>query len=317
MMAFHHGEHGLAAAEPFVSGGCHGEDIPLDFPLTGAAIENATGVIVHTPGGASYVRQLTTSPVIYVPLSAVPREQRRPRQGGEGVCRLIIFGLLGPNRRLESVLQALRDFPQRERFRLDIYGTLESESSIKEMIVQSGLADRVALHGFVPDTELDAALAASDLAINLRDPTMGEASASQLRIWQAGLPSLVTDVDWYATLPDETVARVRPESEVQDLQAHFTNLLRDPEKYRRIGRNGRDYVQKHHTLENYLEGVCAMLELTMRQSAHEAITWMSGRAGSAIRPWFADVAAGVLLPRLTLTISGLFGDRRESSKPIR
>ena len=36
-----------------------------------------------------------------------------------------------------------------------------------------------------------------ELLINLRYPTMGEASLSQLRIWRHALPSMVTQVGWH------------------------------------------------------------------------------------------------------------------------
>ena len=49
----------------------------------------------------------------------------------------------------------------------------------------------VKIHGYVRD--LDERLAEADLAVNLRYPSMGEASAAQLRIWDHALPSLVTE----------------------------------------------------------------------------------------------------------------------------
>ena len=47
----------------------------------------------------------------------------------------------------------------------------------------------VQLHGYTPEKELNKVLEKSHLAINLRYPTMGEASGSQLRIWYHALPS--------------------------------------------------------------------------------------------------------------------------------
>ncbi len=113
------------------------------------------------------------------------------------------------------------------------------------LIGELGLGRLVSVHGFVAEAaELDAALQRSHLALNLRDPTMGEASASQLRIWQHGLPSLVTDIGWYATLPASTVAKVRRESELADIQMHLAEFLRAPERYREMGQAGRAYVQR-------------------------------------------------------------------------
>jgi hypothetical protein len=71
---------------------------------------------------------------------------------------------------------------------------------------------------------------------------MGESSISQLQIWEHGLPSLVTAVGYYATLPEETVAFVRPSHELEDIQAHLRRFLADPAAFSRMGLAGRRYL---------------------------------------------------------------------------
>jgi glycosyltransferase involved in cell wall biosynthesis len=313
MMEFYHPGSGPELAEAFLANARRAGEIWQDCPLTGAALENAIGVVVHTQLGRSLLARTTTLPVAYVPPFALSDDAETPRARGRGnprpneqAYRIIIFGFLGPNRRLDSVLKALRTFPERHRFRVDIYGTLENENSIRQMIQDFELTDLVAIHGFVPSVELTAALSRSDLAVNLRDPTMGEASASQRRIWRHGLPSLVTDIGWYATLPNDIVAHVRRDAELEDIQTHLANFLRTPETYRQLGRNGRRYVEERHTVDAYVRALLDLVEVTLRSRPRQAVDWMSGRAGRAIRAWFADDAAGVLLPNLACTISGLF-----------
>lgn len=316
MMRFHHPDIGPPLARAVLAGVRNVNDICDDCPLTSAALENAVAVAVHTRVGYSSLTSSTAVPVAYVPLFALPdatvlgNEQAR-RQGdlSESFYRIIIFGFLGANRRVESILKALRDFPQKHRFHLDLYGTLENERSILQMIDAFGLSDLVTAHGFVPAAELSMALSRSDLALNLRNPTMGEASASQLRIWQHSLPSLVTDIGWYATLPKNIVATVRPQAEFEDIQAHLTNFLHTPETYRELGRNGRRYVEEHHTVEAYVRCLLDLVNITLRTKGRQAVSWMSGRIGRTIRPWFADNAAGVLLPRLARTIGDLFDEK--------
>ena len=82
----------------------------------------------------------------------------------------------------------------------------------------------------------------------MRDPSMGEASGSQLHLWQYALPSLVTQRAWYATLPEGTVAFVRPEHEIEDIQRHLTGFLANPEIYRELGRSGRRHVAQRHSI---------------------------------------------------------------------
>src|SRR5262249_38055921 len=131
--------------------------------------------------------------------------------------RLIVFGHSGPNRRLDVLLQTLAEFPARDQFRLDIYGELGDNERVQSWINSRHLEGLVAVHGFVPEAALDTALSRAHLAVNLRYPTMGESSGGQLRIWDHALPSLVTREGWYASLPEDVVAFVRPNHEITDI----------------------------------------------------------------------------------------------------
>ena len=316
MMEFHHPAIGRELGEGFLSGALSVDEVCEECPLTGAAIENALGVAVHTKGACAQIGNPSNLPVAYVPLFASPttpstakKRERGEAKSSASPFRVIIFGFLGLNRRLDSILKALHQFPQRHRFHLDIYGTIANEQAILELIGDLGLTGLATLHGFVSDAELEEALERSDLAINLRDPTMGEASASQLRIWKHGLPSLVTDTGWYATLPKNTVALVRRDAELDDIQAHLQGFLLGPERYWELGRNGRLYVEEHHTVEAYVNGLMQLIDATVAYRSRQAVAWMAGRVGCIMRPWFTDESAGVLLPRLSRAISDTFADR--------
>jgi hypothetical protein len=137
---------------------------------------------------------------------------------------------------------------------------------------------------------------------------MGEASATQLRIWQHGLPALVTNTGWYATLPESTIAPVRRETEIEDIRAHLERFLREPEVYRDIGRNGRAYVNEHHTIDAYVDGLIQLVTATRETRGRESARWLAGRAGSVMRPWFTDATAGVLTPRVASAIRELCRD---------
>jgi hypothetical protein len=147
----------------------------------------------------------------------------------------------------------------------------------------------------------------------MRDPSMGEASGSQLHLWQYGLPSLVTRRAWYATLPEDTVGFVRPEHEIEDIQRHLTEFLRDPEHYRTLGRNGRRYVAENHSIESYAG---ALLEVAAhapefrakwiaRDLARRCATVMTGWSdASTIDPLSVQVAREI--GKLTAGVSTQF-----------
>lgn len=178
-------------------------------------------------------------------------------------CRLILFGHLHVNQRLDFALTALAAYPRRDRFHLDVFGRTTKPRRLERTLRQLGLANQVTIHGFVPEPELDAALSRADLALHLRRPTMGEASASQLRIWDHALPSIVTRGGWYGELPEGTVAYADVEHEQLQLHQHLDRLLDEPSFYQQIGVRGRAELLAHHQPESYAD---ALLQLAQKIS---------------------------------------------------
>jgi glycosyltransferase involved in cell wall biosynthesis len=224
------------------------------------ALEHALGVIVHSRQAYHALRTHETCPVIFQPLPFPASELKHPRQTNNHLPkRLMMFGFFGANRRLESVLRALATYPVKNEFRLDIFGEIKKSRELERLIRKLTLRDLVKLHGFVSEKELDNALAQTDLAINLRYPTMGEASGSQLRIWNQAMPSLVTRVGWYADLPPGTAGYVDPENEIADLHGHFDGLRQNPEKYRQMGERGRATLVAEHNPEDYVKAIAELV----------------------------------------------------------
>ncbi len=257
-----HGPAGLADAEAFLSGAQPLDRLVERYPLTLSAMEGALGAVVHNQADAQALAAQTRTPVFYQPL-AFAGSSPAPRRPEGSTLRLVVFGFIGSNRRISSILEALAGLPDRD-WRLDIYGLLETPDEVAAQTASLGLEDRVHQHGFVPEAELDAALAQADLALNLRFPSMGEASGSQLRIWDASLPSLVTRIGWYAGLPKDTVFFVEPEREIAMIREHLAALRRDPAPFRRAGLRGREVLRQFHTPEAY---AAALMEIA-EQAAH-------------------------------------------------
>ena len=295
----HHGASGRLLAEAYLDGSVSLDELADECPLHGAAIDRALAVMVHSEAAQTAVSGSSSIPAAYLPLYAAttpPADDRflaeRERNGPP--YRIIIFGYLGPNRRLPAILQALAGCPDRRHFRLDVYGTMEGGEKIAQLACRLGVDDLVSLHGFASEEELTRALRRSHLAMNLRYPSMGEASASQLHLWQYALPSLVSETAWYASLPDDTVGFVRPEHEVADIQMHLARFIEEPARYRDMGLNGQRYVQEHCAASSYADGV---LEMAARAPEFQAV-WiardLAEHAGRTLRPWTSNGGNGLL-----------------------
>jgi glycosyltransferase involved in cell wall biosynthesis len=289
-----HGLEGVADARAFLDQR-HGLGVLVErYPMTTVALDWGVGAVIHNAGELAALAGQTRTPIFYLPLvhTAGPAPVRTPPGA---TLRLIVFGFIGLNRRLASILEALAGLPDKDVV-LDIYGELEEPLAIDGLATSLGLADRVHRHGFVPDAELAAALTRADLALNLRYPSMGEASGSQLYIWDAALPSLVTRTGWYASLPEEAVFFVEPDDEVATIRMHLAALRQDPERFRRAGLRGRDVVLQHHAPATYAQGLVEI--------AHQAKALHARRQAISL----SHVAARKLLDMADLAGVGLAAD---------
>lgn len=301
-MERYYGVEGRRAGEDcFLAEARNIDEMAERYPLTQLALEGALGVITHTRETFDKLSRENRWPVAYLPLpfSAVPihgqastmHDARKsdvpPFQSNVPPFRLIVFGYLGRNRRLEQLLEALSGFNEKEQFHLDIYGqVLLNERQLRARIRSLGLKQLVTLHGYVSEDELDKALEHAHLAVNLRYPTMGEASGSQLRIWKHALPSLVSRVGWYAGLPAETVAFVRPDSEVSDIREHLKAFTTDPSRFAAMGAQGRRLLEEEHAPETYAQGVIDFVAHAQAFRPRALAPGLAERAGALLSDWF-------------------------------
>jgi glycosyltransferase involved in cell wall biosynthesis len=295
-MQRYYGPQGEKDANAYCDGLLSTEYMGWVYPLTQHSLENALGVVVHTCPALETVGAGINRPLAYAPLPYAASVRASAPRTFDLPYRLIVFGYLGRNRRLEQILQALAEFPERDAFRLDIYGSIWDPSAIGTLVRKLHLEQIVTVNGFVPEAKLDAALDAAHLAINLRYPSVGEASGSQLRAWDHALPSIVSRTGWYATLPKEAVAFANPDQEVTELQEHWQALLADPGWFARMGEAGRRILEQEHAPEDYVEALLHFIgapeQLHLRASAHA----LAERVGAEINGWMShDQPDGLLL----------------------
>jgi len=238
------------------------------YPLFEYVLENAIGVITYNPLNVPPVRKATPAPVLYSPLPFLSKAELQPRisraKRHDGVYKILIFGFLGgPNRRLRPFLEAFSKSEVQSSFEILLAGKYP-EADLKAWIKELGIGDRVTLKGFLSDDDLDGLLRESDLTINLRWPSMGESSATLLRVWNYSLPSLVTDTAFYSTLPSEVVAFVDPQEEERDILKHLSAFSDNPEPYFEMGLKGRGLLESQHSVEASIDHLKSFLPEVVR-----------------------------------------------------
>ncbi len=260
-------------------------------------LESSLGAIVHSKAAERTLLSEVDLPVECLRLPYPVPEAPSPAAASPP-WRLVVFGFLGRNRCLEPLLRALESL---NSFHLDIYGELNDRSVVMQ------IQDRVTIHGFVPEAQLDAAIASAHLAINLRYPTKGEASGSQLRIWSHGVPSMVTQTGWYEELPDYTVVFVRPETMVEDIRARLAEFAAAPKRFAHIGIKGYQYFAKQHSPEQYADDLVRIAAQSQRYHRRWSALRLADQVAAGLEGWFDSRGVPGYVDRLAREIHGLSG----------
>jgi glycosyltransferase involved in cell wall biosynthesis len=254
---------------------------PEDFPLAGEILELATGLIVHSQHVRDRARAAGfRGPIWHVPMPVWPAPAVEPLQI-EGDPVIGSVGFLNANKRIPQLLEAFAVLRERHpRARLVLAGPEAAGLELERRIAAAALKDAVERHGYVDEDRLWSLIAACDACVSLRWPTMGETSAGVIRVLSLGKPLVVSDVDAFAELPDDTVLKVKPdEREVESLAAALL-LLADPEQ--RAARSG--HVLREHELGRVADLYAAALEeaaggALVRDELLESVAQAAGDVG--------------------------------------
>ncbi|KAB2956093.1 MAG: glycosyltransferase family 4 protein [Thermoanaerobaculia bacterium] len=257
-----HGWIGAAAARP-VYWGAFGNSSQFHLPAHRTLLRRQRGVIVHGGWAAGVLAeddpQLAVRVVpMAIPLPAAASSERgddfRRRHGIPAAAPLLgSFGFQTPIKRTDVAIRALAHAGL-EDVHLLIAGELSPYASYGELAAEVGVAERVHVTGFLPFDEMEAAIAATDLCLNLRYPTAGETSASLLRILAVGRPVIVSDYAEFGALPDAIALHVPLGADEDEQLARLlaARLHRDRDSLRRMGEAARRYVACRHD-----PGTCA------------------------------------------------------------
>jgi glycosyltransferase involved in cell wall biosynthesis len=235
------------------------ETEPERFPLAGTIIDLAEGLIVHSEFVALKARAAGYRGRLWrIPHPAWPMEHVEPARDLPGEPLVGCFGFLNMNKRIPQLLEAFaslrRSLPGA---RLVLVGASGERFDVDRRLERLGIVDGVHRLDYVPEARLWELMAACDVLVNLRFPTMGETSGSVIRGLALGKPVVVSDVGWFAELPDDAVLKVPvDEFEVATLEAALAFAVEHRET---LGASARTYVEREHALplvaDAYVEAI--------------------------------------------------------------
>jgi glycosyltransferase involved in cell wall biosynthesis len=163
------------------------------------------------------------------------------------------------NKRIPQLLEAFASLRRRRPgAKLLLVGAAGERFDVGRRLERLGLTEGVELLDYVAEERMWSLMAACDVLVNLRYPTMGETSGSVIRALSLGRPLVVSDVGWFSELPDDVVLKVPvDEYEVATLEAALT-LAAD--RGAALGATARRYVQHEHSLDHVADLYVAALE---------------------------------------------------------
>jgi glycosyltransferase involved in cell wall biosynthesis len=242
------------------------EDRAADYPLAGEVLASATGLIVHSRYVEALVRDSGyQGPVWRVPHPAwTPPAEIARAELPEGRTVIGCYGHLNPAKRLPQLLEAFALLRRRvPEALLLLVGSLSPGLDFDPLYDRLGLrsGEDVIRAGYVDETGLWSFLAACDVCVNLRYPTMGETSGIVVRALSLGRPLVVSDVGWFAELPDEAAVKVSVGGEEVHILADALELLvGDPELRSRMGEAALALAEGEHDVAWVADAYAAALE---------------------------------------------------------
>jgi len=267
-MAFSYGTVGLEHARGGLKGS-HLFDVQK-FPLFGRVVRKNLGIIVHSQFAANQIKEQYPEAVI----KTIPIVQDDPNRDNQispsgakewlgfspDTILLASFGYIASSKRIDVILRAFAKLHGRfPNLRFALVGQVVEGYNLHSLLDELNLNnDIVRVVGFADNESFDNYLTATDIGINLRYPTLGESSATLLRLLALGKSVLVSNVDSFSELPETAVIKIdMGEEEQKQIEAQLTTLINDKSARQVIGSNAAQLVREQHipdvVAQHYIE----------------------------------------------------------------
>lgn len=224
---------------------------PSEFPLNCRLAKSAEGIIVHSEWSrARFAKIAPGSPLARIPMPIDFPSPPTCKISNVREFNIASFGLITPGKGIKHALRALAKLKSTHRFRYWLVGDPNSFFDVRDLIRRYGMEELVEITGYVSLAEFKRLIEQTDIALNIRERTVGETSASLCRLMAAGVCSIVADVGWYSELPDDAVVKIDHDRYVDALlEAYLQRLIEDSGLRARIGANARAYMLAEHRIE--------------------------------------------------------------------
>ncbi len=237
--------------------GTVGTLLPYAYPLCRVPLEAARLVAAHNDFMVRAIEaEAPGVAAVRIPMAvearsvgAYPVASLRARYGFH-VDDIVVgaFGLLTREKQIETVARAVaRASATVPHLRLLLVGPSPEPLALDDMLRRVGVRARTVVTDLVPFWTLPAHMEAADLVVHLRYPTARETSAALLRILAQGRPTILSDLEHWADIPDDAVVRVDVAEEEGQVTRALLQLAGDRARRLRLGERARAFVAREHS----------------------------------------------------------------------
>ena len=191
------------------------------------------------------------------------RADYRQKLGLDETTPLIgIFGHLKPYKRISESLRAFRRLVRVDpRAKMILAGEPHPELRLESQIHSLDLGANIRVLGYQPIDEFVGYLAACDIVLNLRFPTVGENSGTLMRALGLGKAVIVSEVGSFCELPAGICLKAPVDASEEDHLFEYLNLLVSrPEFRRELGARARAWVERECTWQKVARRYANFLE---------------------------------------------------------
>ncbi|MFZ2996043.1 glycosyltransferase [Sphingobium sp.] len=219
-----YGRAGVLVSRDIKQWGWQSSIVHSEMGLTPALVSRASGVVTHSLTGK--LRLAATGmdvPIFHIPHPYQERVEpiAADRDAAKRRARiklglptdkvvLLSLGFVTRAKRIDLTFKVMQQFMAKN---LDVLFVVAGQTNKDEFdldgeIARLDLRDHVITRGYVPDDAMLEYLAACDVLVNLRYPTLGESSGSLANGLGVGCCIVVTDVGTFSEVPDSCAVKV-------------------------------------------------------------------------------------------------------------
>lgn len=195
------------------------------------------------------------------------KEARKELNFNQDANYICFVGNLAPWQGLEYLIQSapfvLREYPN-TKFLIVGDGLMKTE--LMNLAVKTGVSDNFIFTGAVPYELVPKYINACDICVVYKKPLKSGYSPLKLYEYMAcGKPVVASRLGGFEILEENNAGILVEPENPEELAKAIIKLLKDERLREEMGRNGREYVVKHHSWESVARKVAEVCESVVRE----------------------------------------------------